>query len=467
MSQSTRSAPVRRGSAHASLTALGLKLQQLDFFAPLHEHVQIAQKTVRYSPIDKLTDVFIALLAGARSIAPINQGLRTDPALQRAFGRPGCAEQSTLQDTLDACTEGNVAQLQAAYDQYYRTYSRGFRHDYQADWQLLDVDLSGLPCGRKAAVATPGYFGAGKRRRGRQLGRVLATRYGEIVVDRLFPGNVQLATALPPLVEAAEQTLGLDTAKRARTLVRVDAGGGSVGDLNWLLERGYQVLAKDYSSQRAAQLAQSVTHWYADPKVPGRQFGWVETPADAYVQPVVRIAVRCPKRPKKGQDKAAWAVGVLVTPLSAATVLSLTGQPESAAADPAAVLRAYVYLYDQRGGGVETSLRGSKSGLGLTKRNKKRLPAQQVLVLLGALAQNLLLWAKAWLADAAPAVRPLGIQRLVRDLWGIGGVVELDPQTGQIVRIILNQANGFAHRCLTALATLVAPQGVVVILGET
>ncbi len=44
---------------------------------------------------------------------------------------------------------------------------------------------------------------------------------------------------------AAEQTLELEAAKRERTLIRIDAGAGSVADINWLLFQGYQVLAKD------------------------------------------------------------------------------------------------------------------------------------------------------------------------------------------------------------------------------
>ena len=50
----------------------------------------------------------------------------------------------------------------------------------------------------------------------------------------------------------------------------------------------------------------------------------------------------------------------------------MLGRPRSQAADPVAVLLAYVTFYDQRGGGIETSLKGDKQGLGLTKRNKKR-----------------------------------------------------------------------------------------------
>ena len=41
-------------------------------------------------------------------------------------------------------------------------------------------------------------------------------------------------------------------------------------------------------------------------------------------------------------------------------------------ADPASVLLAYVSLSDQRGGGVETSFKGDRQGLGNTKRGKKR-----------------------------------------------------------------------------------------------
>src|SRR5207247_3474205 len=102
----------------------------------------------------------------------------------------------------------------------------GYRHDYVADWQFLDVDMTGMPCGRKAAFATKGYFANERNRRGRQLGRVLASRYGEVVIDRLFDGKTQLTTALVPLVEAAEQTLELDDPKRVRTILRVDAGRG-------------------------------------------------------------------------------------------------------------------------------------------------------------------------------------------------------------------------------------------------
>ena len=45
-------------------------------------------------------------------------------------------------------------------------------------------------------------------------------------------------------LEAAEATLELTQEQRAHCLLRLDAGGGSAPNLNWLLERGYAVLGK-------------------------------------------------------------------------------------------------------------------------------------------------------------------------------------------------------------------------------
>src|SRR5712691_8846690 len=400
----------------ASLAAIGVKLRHLGVFDPIRKTVRIAQKTVKHTPIDKVYDAFISLLAGAQGLVEINTRLRSDPALQAAFGRSRCAEQSVVQETLDACTTENVEQMEQALGTIYRQHSQGFRHDYAREYQILDVDMSGMPCGPKAAFASKGYFAKQRNRRGRQWGRVLATRYEEVVVDRLFDGKTQLAKALQPLMEAAEQTLGLDERQRQRTLVRLDAGGGSMNDVNWLLERDYQVHCKDYSTSRAQRLAQSVQVWVDDPKVPGRQVGWVRQPATEYVRPVRRLALRC--RKANGQ----WGVGVLISTLSPADVLALT-QPEALLdADAATVLLAYVWLYDQRGGGVETSFKGDKQGLGSHKRNKKRFEAQQMIILLSSLAHNVVVWAQRWLtAPSAPTskLQHYGTLRMVRDVFQV------------------------------------------------
>ena len=453
------STPTRHFSARASLATLGLKLRCLGLFTPIHETVKISQKTVKHRPTQKLYDAFITLLAGAQGLVEINSRLRSDPALQRAFGRTRCAEQSVVQETLDRCTTENVAQLEQAVATIIRRHGQAAHHNFTQGWLLLDGDMTGLPCGPKAACATKGYFAKQPNRHGRQLGRVVATDYDEIIVDRLFPGTAQLHAAFPQLVLAAEAALELDEPKRRRTILRLDGGGGSRTDVNWALWRGYAVHCKDCSTQRAAKLAASVTAWVDDPRNPGRQVGWVTEPTRAYVRPVRRIAVRCPTK------AGGWAVGVIISALAPQDVLALTRQPVDRVSDPTAVLLAYVYFYDQRGGGVETANKEDKQGLGLSKRNKKRFEAQQMVVLLSALAHNVSVWARGWLAPHHPRLAQYGIKRLVRDLWQISGYIEFSG-TGEIQQIVVNQAAPLAPGLVSALRRLLAAEGVTISLGE-
>ena len=415
---------------------------------------------MRYTPTDKLYDAWIAILAGAQGLVEVNTRVRSDPALHAAFGRTACAEQSVIQDTLDACDDTTVQQMEQALTTIFQQHSQAYRHAYVQAIQVLDIDMTGLPCGPKAAFATKGYFAKQRNRRGRQLGWVLATRYHELVVEHLLPGTDQLPKALRPLVEAAEAVLALDATRRRRTLIRIDAGGGSLDDLNWLLARDYGVLAKEYSGKRARKLAATVGEWIDDPHVAGRQIGWVPGAAPEYVRPVVRIAVRC--RKKNGQ----WGVGVLIGSADP-TRVDVAGAVLPAERQPTlAQLLGYVYRYDARGGGIETANKEDKQGLGIGKRNKKRFAAQQVLGQLGRLAHNVVVWARTWLAVEAPQVQQLGVKRLVRDVFHVNGLVERDA-TGRIWQIVLNQAHCYARRLLVALQTLVASEHVAISLGET
>jgi hypothetical protein len=145
-------------SAKAGLVGLGIKVRQLGILKHIESEVKIAQKTVKYTPHEKLTDALIAILSGAKGLVEVNKRVRSDAALQAAFGRAGCAEQSVVQDTLDACTESSVKQMQTAMDNILRADSQAARHDYGKNWLVLDGDMTGRACGRKAEFASKGYF---------------------------------------------------------------------------------------------------------------------------------------------------------------------------------------------------------------------------------------------------------------------------------------------------------------------
>lgn len=403
----------------ATLLALGVRIERLGILKTLDQHLNIQQKVITDSPLDKVTDALITILAGGEGLYEANKLVRSDRALQRSFGRERCAEQSVISETFNACTQDNVDEMTHALTEIYRQHSDGYRHDYDQAYQLLDIDLHGQPCGPKAAFATAGYFARQRNRRGRQLGRVWCSWYKEVVVDQLYPGNTVLPAVLQELVDAAEQVLELDLTRRCRTILRIDGHGGSQADVNWVLAQGYQLHTKEYNAIRARQLADSVVTWYADPRQPGRQVGWVTTPPTEYRWPVQRIAVRT--RKNNGQ----WGIGVLISTLSAQMAGHLTGLTADQLADPVARLLAYVYFYDLRGGGIETGFKNDNQGLGITKRNKKRFEAQQMVTGLNALAHNLLTWFQRDAAQRWPAIAQLGLLRLIRDVLHLSGKIFL------------------------------------------
>ena len=464
MAQST-TATTDLFSPRASLAAIAAQLQARGIFQRIRQGVHIQQKTIKDSPQDKLVDILLTLLSGAQSLVQINTLLRSDPGLQRSVGRTRCCEQSVAQQTLDAATATNVQEMQQVLTSLFRQHSRAASHSSRQGWLILDVDLTGMPCGKQAEKSTKGYFSQPRVRRGRQMGRVLASQYGEIVVDELYPGNTNLLMALPSLMEKAEQVLNLIAWKRKHTLIRMDAGGGTVDALNHLLSQGYAVVSKEYAAQRVSRLVKSVKTWVDDPDRPDRQAGWL--PEDClpveYVRPVRRLAVRWQNR------SGMWRYGLLVfAGIESKEVLTLMGC--SRQAEEADIVRAHLHFYDQRGGGIESSFGQDKGGLGITKRNKKRFEAQRLLMLLGTLAHNLLIWSRRWLCWASPQLagrlRQYGMKRLVRDLYAISGTLSFNGQ-GRLSAITLSASSSLAKLMLLPLQHLLKPSHIAVILDKT
>jgi hypothetical protein len=351
-------------SPSASLAAIVVQLKERGIFQAIRQGVHIAQKTVKDSPQDKLLDILLTLLSGAGSLVQINTLLRSDPALQRSAGRERCCEQSVAQQTLDAATAENVEQMQAVLTSLFREHSQAASHSSRDGWLILDVDLTGMPCGKCAEKSLKGYFSQERYRRGRQMGRVLASQYGEIVVDELYPGNTILLSTLPALIKQAEQILGLTPFRRKHTLIRIDAGGGTVAALSGLLADGYAVVSKEYSAARVRLLVKSVSEWVEDPDRPDRQIGWVQEETREYGRPIQRLGVRF--KTANGH----WRYGVLLfAGLTHKDILTLMGEPRQA--DEATIMKAYAHFYDQRGGGIETSFGQDKWGLGITKREPR------------------------------------------------------------------------------------------------
>ena len=260
------------------------------------------------------------------------------------------------------------------------------------------------------------------------------------------------------MVTDAETVLNLNSGFRKRTILRVDGGGGNDADINWLLSRDYLLLVKMTHWRRVDKLVATVSQWHTDPKDPRRQAGWVDVPFD-YDKPSRQLAVRC--QGKNGK----WHTAVLVFNLQNDQLAWLCQQGKHPVTLPENQIWWAVYAYDLRGGGVETAFKGSKQGLGITKRNKKSFVAQEMLLFLGQVAYNLIIWTRNGLAACLLKLRQFGILRMVRDAFHIPGRIHFDTQ-GQIVQISLNQAHRLAASFRDAFAVFLARDGTVINLRQ-
>ena len=424
-------------SGHASLASVGMWMKQKQIWEVIEECVKIEQKVIKHTPTEKMKDLLINILAGGHGIADVNNRVRVDKTIQLAFGRSICAEQSTISETLDASTGENVLEFAGALKVIYQKHGQGYPHDYEKKCQVLDIDLSAMLSGKQAEGATKGYFSGHENRRGRQLGRVTASLYDEIVCEKLYPGTVQLEKNLPELIKMAENVLALDEKRRKRTILRVDAGGGTDTNINFFLERSYFGMIKSKNWQRTCKLIKTVTNWQSIPQLPDHECGWVGE-SHEYVRPTRQLAIRWPNKKKGG-----WHYCVLVFNLTDELIFELARSPIPETYTELELISAIMDAYDLRGGGVETSYKNSKQGIGLHKRNKKSFHAQEMLILLAQLAYNMTGWVQNELAQHSSTIASFGTLRMIRDAFQIAGKIEFDTK-GNIVSITLNQIHKLA-----------------------
>ena len=117
----------------------------------------------------------------------------------------------------------------------------------------IDLDLTAQPCSKRAEGAKKGYFAKHKNSYGRQLARILVADTSEIVPDHLYAGNQVSCTAFKEMVYQMERVLALsEKANRMRIRLRLDGGFGTDANINFALSRGYGLLVRMYSGNRAS-----------------------------------------------------------------------------------------------------------------------------------------------------------------------------------------------------------------------
>ena len=361
--------------------------------------MQIPQKTVRYRPVDKLLDGLLGILCGAKTMSQSNVTIRVDPAVQRAFGRTGCAEQSTSARTLQASPAETVAQLRRVSWYYLTRYGQTPRHRFAERLLWVDVDVTPLPIGAQAEGSERTWMGRNRRKTGRKTLRCTASAYREILQETVLRGKASAVPALKTALSAVETRLGWTRERRQRIVLRLEGGFGTTAVLNWLRSRDYQVVAKISHSGRVRKLRQAIGLWQPTAS-PGREIAAILTP-HRFCRGTRQWVIRTPK------EKGGYQYAVLVT-----TLTDL---------EPGDVADAY-----EGRALIEATFCQDKQALGLVTRRQRQWAAQQMVLLLVRLAHHLFLWGKQWLSRV-PATRQrvqgYGLVRLLRDVWAVPGVI--------------------------------------------
>ena len=219
--------------------------------------------------------------------------------------------------------------------------------------------------------------------------------------------------------------------QKQRTILRSDAGFGGDDNVNYALDKKWQVLTKGSGGQRPGSFAGQVaaTDWH----VLRPDDRWVARAVNppTYVEPVQHLVLRW--RNQKGVLKYATVVCSILA-------WSMTD---------------VITYYDARGA-CETEIQADKGGLKLCKRRKKHLPAQEALILLTDIAHNLLAWSSHWMFVDDPLAE-FGTTRLIEDVLAIPGHLIFDHE--QLVEVQLNELHPHAAQVAHGLERLIAHFG--------
>ncbi len=105
---------------HGFLVALGWVAQKLGLREALERHVQVKQKTINFTPVDKIIEALVGILGDCSYMKDLNceaEPIATDHAVAKAGGQKRFAHFSTVCATFAKLTSANITELSKALDE--------------------------------------------------------------------------------------------------------------------------------------------------------------------------------------------------------------------------------------------------------------------------------------------------------------------------------------------------------------
>jgi hypothetical protein len=232
-----------RPTSRASLWAVGASLTRHWCFAPLRAQGQSPQKTVRSRPLDKRRAGLCGSRCGAQTMAQSQGTSRLEPAVPRACGRTGWAEQSPLARTWQASTAEPVRHL--ARGSWADLKRSGHTPQQRCAARRLGVAVDGppRPIGPQAAGSARPWMGRTRSQTGRKTVRCTARDSREMLHATVLRGKASAGPALQTAWGALETRRGGRRQRRQRLGRRLEGGCGTTEGLTGRLRRASQGVA--------------------------------------------------------------------------------------------------------------------------------------------------------------------------------------------------------------------------------
>jgi hypothetical protein len=232
------------------------------------------------------------------------------------------------------------------------------------------------------------------------------------------------------VVQALQNFLAFTPEQCQRVILRTDAGFGSDANINHVLADRWQVVTKNKGGRRPQAFARQIAaeDWY--------DLGherWVAPAANpvTYVHPTQSLVLR-------------WQTAHAQLKYAVVVCSILDWLPQEVIA-----------YYDDRGA-CETEIQADKHGLQLEHRRKRRLAAQETLVLLTDVAHNLLAWLRHWMFPSGNLAQ-YGPLRLTEDVLCLPGHLLFERE--RLVEVQLNKLHPYAAEVAEAIQCLLSHFG--------
>jgi Transposase DDE domain group 1 len=255
-------------TAHALLVCAFNKAQAVGFFNKIEKSLNLKMKKIHYSWADKLSTLWASIVVGCNHTSEINSKLGShERASATLLGLERFPDQSQVNRLLWAFEPEHVNQWRQLHMDLLCRHTRATARKHWLQLsnreRVLAVDLDQRAVvvrGKQFELATKGYFGHKRARRGYQLSLAfIGGSVGEVLDEYFDSGNTQIAHRLDEILNSVEEFCRRTRIPPDCMLIRGDAQLGTALNIWKIKARGFHYLLKGMSASKAKKLASQVS----------------------------------------------------------------------------------------------------------------------------------------------------------------------------------------------------------------